>query len=289
MKTAFIRLHLAVLLAGFTGVLGRLITLNEALLVWYRLLFSALALWLIVSVKKTVPVLPFKTILRIFGVGLIAALHWVSFYGAIKYSNVSVTLVCFSSIGFFTALVEPVLEKKKLALHEIGLGLLVMAGIFIIFQFDSKYKTGILIGIVSAFLAAVFPVLNRQLLQKISVESLVTYELTGGFLSLSLLLPVYNYFFPAANYIPGLQDFGWLLILAVFCTVWAFYLSSYALQHLSAFTVNLSYNLEPVYGILLAFLLFKENEYLGLSFYVGLLLIVTAVFIQLFSVWKKRA
>ncbi|KYP16121.1 DMT family transporter [Flavihumibacter sp. CACIAM 22H1] len=289
MKTAFIRLHLAVLLAGFTGVLGRLITLNEALLVWYRLLFSALALWLIVSVKKTVPVLPFKTILRIFGVGLIAALHWVSFYGAIKYSNVSVTLVCFSSIGFFTALVEPVLEKKKLALREIGLGLLVMAGIFIIFQFDSKYKTGILIGIVSAFLAAVFPVLNRQLLQKISVESLVTYELTGGFLSLSLLLPVYNYFFPAANYIPGLQDLGWLLILAVFCTVWAFYLSSYALQHLSAFTVNLSYNLEPVYGILLAFLLFKENEYLGLSFYVGLLLIVTAVFIQLFSVWKKRA
>ncbi|WP_290793063.1 DMT family transporter [Flavihumibacter sp. UBA7668] len=288
MKTAFIRLHLAVLLAGFTGVLGRLITLNEALIVWYRLLLSAIALWLIVAFRKTVPLLPLKLILSIFGVGLIAALHWVSFYGAIKYSNVSVTLVCFSSIGFFTALVEPLLLRKKLAWQELALGLLVMLGIFIIFQFDSQYKTGIIIGTISAFLAAIFPVLNRQLLKKISVESLVTYELTGGFLTLSLLMPVYLYYFPASYLIPNLPDLGWLLILSLLCTVWAFYLSSYALQHISAFTVNLSYNLEPVYGILLAFFLFNENEKLGIHFYIGLLCIVSAVSIQLFRVWKSH-
>lgn len=288
MKTAFIRLHLAVLLAGFTGVLGRLITLNEALIVWYRLLLSALALWLIVAFRKRVPLLTIKLIVSIFGVGLIAALHWVSFYGAIKYSNVSVTLVCFSSIGFFTALVEPLLLKRKIAWQELALGLLVMLGIFIIFQFDSRYKTGIIIGTFSAFLAAIFPVLNRQLLKQVSVESLVTYELTGGFLTLSLLMPVYLHYFPTSYLIPNLPDLGWLLILALICTVWAFYLSSYALKHISAFTVNLSYNLEPVYGILLAFFLFNENDHLGIHFYIGLLCIIGAVSIQLFRVWKSH-
>ena len=288
MKTAFIRLHIAVILAGFTGVLGRLITLNEAVLVFYRLLISALALWLIAAFRKTIKTIPFPQQAAIFGVGFIAAIHWVTFYGAIKYSNVSVTLVCFSAIGFFTALVEPLLLRTKPVWQEIALGLMVILGIFIIFQFDTQYKTGIIIGVVSAFLAAIFPVLNRILLRKVTVETLVTYELTGGFVTLSFLMPVYLYFFPATQLLPTASDWIWLLVLSLLCTVWAFYLSAYALKHISAFTVNLTYNLEPVYGILLAFFLFQENATLGWHFYIGLLIIVTAVLLQLFRVWKAH-
>ena len=288
MKTAFIRLHIAVILAGFTGVLGRLITLNEAVLVFYRLLLSALALWLIAAFRKTIKTIPFSQLAAIFGVGFIAAIHWVTFYGAIRYSNVSVTLVCFSAIGFFTSLVEPLLLRTKPVWQEIALGLLVILGIFIIFQFDTQYKTGIIIGVVSALLAAIFPVLNRILLRKVSVETLVTYELTGGFVTLSFLMPVYIYFFPATQLLPTTSDWIWLLVLSLLCTVWAFYLSAYALKHISAFTVNLTYNLEPVYGILLAFFLFQENATLGWHFYIGLFIIVSAVLLQLFRVWKAH-
>lgn len=288
MKTAFFRLHIAVILAGFTGVLGRLITLNEGLLVWYRLLISAVTLWLLFGLKGRLQKIPFRQMAAITGVGLVAALHWVSFYGAIKYSNVSVALVCFSAIGFFTAIAEPLMLKRRPVLQEILLGLLVMAGIYIIFHFDSRYKAGIIIGLISALLGAIFPILNRQILKKVNVETLTTYELTGGFLTLSLLMPFYLKQFPTDYLVPDLADFGWLLFLAWVCTVWAFQLSGYALKYISAFTVNLTYNLEPVYGILLAFLIYAENDMLNWNFYIGLLLIVLAVSIQMFRVYRMR-
>ncbi|ULQ58001.1 DMT family transporter [Flavihumibacter rivuli] len=288
MKTAFLRLHLAVLLAGFTGVLGRLISLNEGLLVWYRLLISAVSLWLLFGLQRKISAIPFRKMLSITGVGFIAALHWVTFYGSIKYSNVSVGLVCFSAIGFFTALVEPILLKRRFIWQELLLGLLVMAGIYVIFHFDPRYKTGILIGLLSALLAAIFPVLNRQLLKTVNVETLTTYEISGGLVTLSLLLPVYLQQFPPDHFWPTWTDLGWLLFLSWFCTVWAFQLSAYALKYISAFTVNLSYNLEPVYGIILAFLIYRENEYLGWNFYLGLLMIIIALSLQMLRVYKAR-
>lgn len=288
MKLAFFRLHLAVFLAGFTGILGRLITLNEGLLVWYRLMFSAITLWLLFGLQGRVQKIPIRTILAIIGVGFIAAIHWVTFYGAIKYANVSVALVCFSAIGFFTAIVEPLLLRRKPVLPEIFLGLLMVLGIYIIFHFDARFKTGIIIGMFSTLLAAIFPVLNKQLLEKVQVDTLITYELSGGFLTLTILLPFYLDRFPPHHFWPTLTDFGWLLFLAWFCTVWAFQLSSYALKKISAFTVNLAYNLEPVYGILLAFLVYKENKFLGWNFYVGLAIIVLAVFLQMVRVYRTR-
>lgn len=288
MKLAFLRLHLAVLLAGFTGILGRLITLNEGLLVWYRLMFSAITLWLLFGLQGRVQKIPIRTILAIIGVGFIAAIHWVTFYGAIKYANVSVALVCFSAIGFFTAIVEPLLLRRKPVLPEILLGLLMVLGIYIIFHFDARFKTGIIIGMFSTLLAAIFPVLNKQLLKEVQVETLNTYELTGGFLTLTILLPFYLDRFPPHHFWPTLTDFGWLLFLAWFCTVWAFHLSSHALKKVSAFTVNLAYNLEPVYGILLAFIVYKENKLLGWNFYVGLSIIVLAVFLQMLRVYRTR-
>lgn len=288
MKSAFLRLHLAVFLAGFTGILGRLITLNEGLLVWYRLMFSAITLWFLYGMKDRLQKISLKEIAAISGVGLIAALHWVAFYGSVKYANVSVALVCFSAIGFFTAIVEPIMLRKRPVIPEILLSLLVVAGIYIIFHFDSRYKTGIIIGMISALLAAIFPVLNRQLLKSVNVETLTTYELSGGFLTLTILLPFYLHQFPTDHFWPSLPDFGWLLFLAWFCTVWAFQLSAYSLKFISAFTVNLSYNLEPVYGILLAFLVYKENKFLDWNFYLGLFLIILGVFLQMFRVYKIK-
>ena len=289
MKKSFIQLHTAVFLAGFTGILGRLITLNEGLLVWYRLLISAITMWILFSIGKRIQKISTGDIIKIAGIGFIAALHWVSFYGAIKYANVSVALVCFSAIGFFTSLIEPLILKRKPVLIEMLLGLLVMAGIFIIFHFDPQYKTGIIIGIISALLASIFPIYNRQMMQRMNAETLMTYELSWGFIALTLLLPFYLQRFPPDHMVPNRTDFLWLLFLSWICSVWAFQLSANALKKISAFTVNLSYNLEPVYGIILAFAIYGENKYLNNSFYVGLSLIIIAVALQTIRVYRRKS
>lgn len=289
MRKAFLQLHIAVLLAGFTGILGRLIKLNEGLLVWYRLLITVITLWVLFAITKKIKRISTADLLRITGVGFIAAMHWVTFYGSIKYANVSVALVCFSAIGFFTAIFEPIILKHKFSWQEILLGLMVMVGIFIIFHFDPQYKTGIIIGIISALLACLFPIFNRSFLKRHTSETVTLYELTGGLITLTIVIPFYLQISPASYYIPTWSDFGWLLVLSWFCTVLAFQLALGALKKVSAFTVNLSYNLEPVYGILLAFAVYKENEHLNSSFYIGLGIIVLSVVLQTLRIYRKRA
>lgn len=288
MRKAFLQLHGAVLLAGFTGILGRLITLNEGLLVWYRLLITSLTLWILFFLKKRLQFLSFRDIAAITGVGAIAALHWVTFYGSIKYANVSVALVCFSAIGFFTAIMEPLIVRKRINWTELMLGLIAIAGISLIFHFDPQYKTGIIVGLLSALLGSIFPILNRQLLQKHSPETVTLYELSGGFLFLTVLLPFYLQYFPADHILPTLSDLGWLLVLAWFCTVWAFHLSMNALRKISAFTVNLTYNLEPLYGIALAFVVYREDKLLTGTFYIGLLFIVISVMLQTWLFYRAH-
>ena len=277
------------LLAGLTGVLGRLISLNAGLLVWYRLLLTAPSLWLLALLRRKPVRVGGPDLWRIVGIGGIAALHWVTFYASIKYSNVSVALVCFSAVGFFTAVIEPLIMRHRVDKVELLLGFLVIVGIFFIFQLDPHYKTGILVGLVSALLGSLFPVLNKRILERVPPETLTLYELTGGFAALTLLMPLYLYLFPAPSLMPGLEDWGWLLVLSWACTVLAFNLSMSALQKISAFTVNLSYNLEPVYGILLAFVLFREDKYLGSGFYVGFALIVISILLQMIRLWRRQA
>jgi len=315
MRKAFLQLHIAVLLAGLTGVLGRLISLNEGLLVWYRLALSAPSLWLLAFLRKpgasrTAPRgqsdaavgreteadglargtvrIDRRDMWRIFGIGGIAALHWVTFYGSIKYSNVSVGLVCFSAVGFFTAVLEPLILRHRVDRVELLLGMLVIVGIFFIFRVDPHFKTGIVIGLISALLGSLFPVLNKRILKRVSSENVTLYELSGGFLVLTLLMPLYLWLFPAPSLLPNWQDWIWLLILSWACTVLAFNLSMSALAQISAFTVNLSYNLEPVYGILLAFVLFREDKYLNSGFYVGFFLILSSIILQTVRLRRKQ-
>ena len=287
MKKAFLQLHFAVFLAGFTGILGRLITLNEGWLVWYRLLISSVTMWIVFSLAGKLQQVSIIDILKLSGIGFLSALHWVSFYGSIKYANVSVALVCFSATGFFTALFEPFFSRKRINLVEVLLGLIVIAGIYIIFHFDPKYKTGIILGVICAVLLAIVMILIRQFVQKMNSQTILTYQLSGGFITLSLFMPFYLKAFPTSYIFPGFSDWMWLLVLAWFCSVLAFQFSVTALQKLTAFTVNLSFNLEPVYGILLAFFVYHENKDLNWSFFIGLGLIILALCIQMWRVWKQ--
>lgn len=286
MKKALIQLHIAVFLAGFTAILGKLITLNEGLLVWYRLLITVITLALILFLKKQLKWIGIKSALKILGVGAIVAIHWVTFYGSIKYSNVSIALVCFSATGFFTAFFEPLILRRKMVISEVLLGLLTISGIYIIFDFNPQYKTGIIFGIVSALGSSLFPIFNKRLLVKFTPRVLTFYELFGGLISLSFLVPVYILQFPAAYYFPTCSDWLWLLVLAWLCTVLSFDLQLNALKKISAFTANLMYNLEPVYGIILAFIFFKENEQLNRQFYFGAGLILLAVILQILRISK---
>lgn len=288
MKKALIQLHIAVFLAGFTAILGKLITLNEGLLVWYRLLITVVTLGLILFIRKQVQRISIKDVIKIAGVGAIVAIHWVTFYGSIKYANVSVALVCFSATGFFTALFEPLIIRRQISLIEILLGLMAIAGIYIIFDFHPQYKTGIIFGIISAMGSALFPIFNKRLLHRIKPRTLMFYELGGGLIALTLIVPLYLLQFPASYYLPTTTDWLWLLVLAWFCTVLSFDLQLNALKKISAFTANLTYNLEPVYGIILAFIFFKENEQLKNQFYIGVSLILLAVIFQMIRVAREH-
>ena len=288
MKKALLYLHLAVFLAGFTGVLGRLIALNESLLVWYRLLFTSLSMSLLFLWQRSFPSITPVGLVKVFGVGAVVALHWVTFYGSIKYSNVSVALVCFSTLGFFSAVLEPLIFRKRVSAAEVLLGLITVLGVYLIFHFDAQYEKGIAFGIVSAVLASLFTILNKILLRQYPPRTVTFYELTGGFVALSLILPLYLNIFHLQFSLPHGWDWPWLLILSLLCTVLAFYLSLTALKSVSPFTVNLTYNLEPVYGIILAFLIYQENKDLHGSFYAGLMLIFLAVLIQMWRVYRKE-
>ncbi|MEO6894616.1 MAG: DMT family transporter [Ginsengibacter sp.] len=288
MKKTFIQLHVAIILAGFTAILGKLIQLNEGLLTFYRMLLSAFILGIFLFFNKQLEKLSFKKMLKLFGVGGIIALHWVTFYGSIKYSNISVSVTCLSTIGFFTSLFEPLIMRRKVDFVEVILGILAIAGVYLIFNFYPQYKTGILFGIISAMLACIFPILNKKILNDFSPNTVTLYEMTGGFLALCFVLPFYLHFFPANYYLPTFEDWFWLILLAAACTVFAFHLSLNALKHMTAFTTNLSYNFEPVYSIILAFIIFKENKFLGAGFYFGFGLILLAVTLQMMRVYQEK-
>ena len=289
MKKALTQLHIAVLLAGFTGILGALIQLNEIWLVWYRIAITVVTLLLAAGLLKQSLRIALASAFRLMGIGAIIALHWVFFYGSIKLSNVSIGLICFASVGLFTSLLEPLINKTPFALAEMVLGLISLLGIYIIFHFDTRYRTGIIMGTLSSLLAAIFSVLNKRSVASIAPRLMLFYEMAGGVLALTLLMPLYLHYFPAGNSRPSPMDLGWLLILSWACTILAMDLMLKSLQHISAFTQTLTLNLEPVYGIAMAWFFFKENQQLNTSFYLGFALIALSVTLQMFRVSRKKS
>ncbi|MFB6454656.1 DMT family transporter [Chitinophaga sp. Hz27] len=284
MKKAFLHLHLSVFLAGFTGILGKLISLNEGMLVWYRLLITCVTMFFLFRLRGSLQRLPWKDILPIGSTGVIVALHWLFFYGSIKYANVSIGVVCFSLTSLFTAIFDPLINKRRFDGIEMLLSMLTLAGILLIFHFDTQYRTGIILGIISAMFAALFTVFNKRLIKRFDTITITYYELWTGLIVMTILAPFYVYAFPVPSLVPPAIDWLWLFILSWACTICMYLLSMSALKRISPFTVNLTFNLEPVYSIILAFIIFHENKYLNPAFYGGLACIILSVILQMIRV-----
>lgn len=283
MKKALLQLHTAVFLWGFTGVLGRAITLDSVWLVWYRLLITVASLWILYALFKRIKKLPLRSVLSIGLIGTVQALHWVCFYASIKYANVTIALTCLATSALLSSVLEPLLLKKRFDPFEIVLGLFAIAGIMIIYNTHLQFSVGIILGLLAALLTVIVSVMNKKMVDNYPPEYIAIYQLTGGWVGLSLLLPVYFYLFPAPMQVPVPIDWVWLVVLSWICTILTFFLYIHSLKRISAFTMNLTLTLEPIYGIILAFIIYKENENLSNWFYLGFGLIVLAV---AFHMWR---
>jgi drug/metabolite transporter (DMT)-like permease len=274
-------LHITVLIFGFTGVLGKLIETSSYLLVWYRVGIALAALLGYFLLKKHSLKVDKKLLGKILLVGVIIAVHWVTFFEAIKQSNVSVALVCFSSSTLFTSLIEPLYFKRKIKPYELLFGLLIIIGLYFIFSFEFKYITGMILSIFSAALASWFTVLNGMLIKKSNSKTISFYELLGAFgvVTIYLLTTGVDFSIPAV-------DIKWLLILGVICTAFAFMLSVEVMKKISPYTVTISINLEPIYSILLALLIWPESETMSYGFYMGTTIVIATIFLNAY--FKKR-
>ena len=285
-KKAFFQLHLSVLLAGFTGLFGKLITLNETDIVWYRMLFTALILLVFTGLPKV----GLRKFLQIAGCGSLLGLHWMLFYGSIKASNVSIGVICFALVGFFTALFEPLILRRKFSWTELLLSLITVCGLLCIFSFDPRYRYGIMIGVVSSAVCSLYTICNKKVSVGVRSRTMLMYQMSGGILGVTLMIPLYLWVFPSDQsvlVIPEKSNLLWMLCHSLFCTVAMYLLQIMALKQLSAFTVNLSYNLEPCYTILLAFIFFGEARELNASFYFGIALVILSVVLQSLKAMRK--
>ncbi len=291
MKEALLKMHFAVFLWGFTGVLGRVIELQAFPLVIYRMIMSALCFLFILYFQKKLISISRKEILRFFIIGSIIAIHWCCFYGSIKFANASIALVCLSTAGIFTAIIEPLVLKTKFETKQMITGFIALLGMYFIYKFEFEYATGIILGIIAALLSSIFTIMNKKIINQYEAKNVAFYEISFGFLFLLLILPFYQYYFPEVSFSPSWNDWFWLFILSFFCTVMGQSFALEALKKISSFTAVLLVNLEPVYGILLAILFYKENKELGWGFVFGIALIAFSVFVhswQMTNENKKR-
>lgn len=285
-KKGFIQLHLSVMLAGFTGLFGRLITLNEVDIVWYRMLFTSL----ILLVFTGLPRVGWRKFAELCSCGALLGIHWMLFYGSIKASNVSIGVICFSLIGFFTALFEPLIFKKRFSWTELLFSLITVVGVLCIFSLDARYRYGITIGIVSSAVCALYAICNKKASVGVRSRTVLMYQMSGGLFAVSAVIPLYLMIFPSQQpvvVVPEGSNLWLMLCHALFCTVGMYLLQIQALKRLSAFTVNLTYNLEPCYTIILAFLIFGEGREINFSFYIGISLILLSVLLQSVRAWRK--
>lgn len=276
----YLHLHFLVFIAGFTAILGELISIKAVPLVWFRMVMAAILMLgyiKIVGVKlKASP----KAILRFSIAGVIIALHWITFFGAIDVANISIALAMFSTGAFFASFLEPIIHKRSIIWYEIIFGVFVIIGVFIITQSEIKFLLGIILGISSAFLSSLFAVLNGKFLRQHTATVISFYEFLSGVLFISLYIAIFGEGFTIDFFEISMSDYGYLFILASVCTAYAFIASIYVMKLVSPYTVVLTYNLEPVYGIIMAILLFPEKEKMSNSFYIGAIIIISTVLLN---------
>lgn len=273
-------LHLVILIWGFTGILGKVISLPSVDIVWYRMFiaFTGILIWL--KVVKFDTRVSTKSAIKFLGVGLVVAAHWVAFFYAIKVSTVSVALATLASATLFTSFLEPLFFKKRIVFYEVVFGVCVIAGLLLIFNFETQYALGISIALLSAFLASVFTVINGKLVSEGEKPRVMTlYEMLGGFAGITIYYIATGDFSVLEN-LPAVSDIFYLLILGLICTAFAFLVSINVMRFLSPFTVSISINMEPVYSIVLALLIFGDDERMSVGFYAGAGLIMATILIN---------
>ena len=276
---SYLHLHFIVFVWGFTAVIGKLITLDAMPLVWYRMLLAVGFILLYIGYKKIPMKVPKKILFGFLFAGLVIAFHWFTFFKAIKVSNISVTLACLSTGAFFASLMEPLFYGRKIIWYEVLFGIIVFIGLYIIFNIDGHFINGILLALSSAFLSALFSMINGKYAKEYNPTIISFYELLGGVLFFSVFLFLTDSFnakfFQISN-----SDWFYLIILSTFCTAYAFIASVKVMKFLSPYTVMLTINLEPIYGIILAVIVFKETEKMSVNFYIGALIILSTVILN---------
>jgi len=273
----YLELHFIVLLYGFTAILGKLISIPAIELVSYRMSLASMALFVLLLFQKKSFRIAKKDTLFIMGVGLVVAAHWIFFFGAVKVSNVAVTLGVMASGTLFTSFLEPLVEKRSIYWVEVFIGVVIMIGLYVISRFAMEYWLGIVYALISSFLAVVFTVLNQRLTRRYDAVTISFYEMLTGFCGIMVFLYLSGTSITPIQELERL-DFLWIPILAIFCTAYAFAGVVRLMRHVTAYTVSLSINLEPVYGIILAFFIFGESEKMNLGFYSGAIILLLAIF-----------
>ncbi len=291
---SYLHFHFIVFIWGFTAVLGALISLDTVPLVWYRMLLASGFILIWIKWKNRILKVSPRLFLVLVIAGIIIALHWITFFGAIKVSNVSITLAMLSTGAFFTSILEPIFYKRKFIGYEIIFGLIVIFGLYTIFKVETEYTLGIILGLISAFLSAIFTLMNGKLIRHSSPAVISFYELLTGVVAISIYLAYITIssggkmgfgddFFSISS-----QDWIYLLILGSICTAYAFIAAVAVMKHLSPYTIMLTINLEPVYGIFLAFLVFGNKEQMNPQFYYGAAIILATVILNGYLKTKRK-
>ena len=281
----YLHLHLIVFIWGFTAILGALISIDAVPLVWYRMSLAVIFIAIYFLIRKKSFKIDKKGLLKLAVSGVIIAVHWVTFFKAIKVSNVSVALVTMSTGAFFASLIEPIFFKRRIKALEIVLGLMVIGGLYIIFNFQSQYVMGIVYALISAFLSALFAVLNGLFIKKYDANVISFYQLLFGALSITLYLLFTQKFSVSFFTLPN-SDWLYLIILSSICTAYAFIASVYVMKYITPYTVMLTINLEPIYAIILALIIFGEKEQMSAEFYYGAFIVLFVVLLN--GILKNR-
>ena len=274
--SSHLKLHFVVLIYGFTAILGKLITLPAAQLVWYRMLIALISFFIYIRLKKTDLTISNIEFSKLFGIGIIVALHWIAFFGAIKIANVSVALGCLATGTLFTSLLEPFFFRKRINAVEVIIGILIIIGLYLIFRFETRYSSGVIVALLSAFLAGLFSVINKKMVMHHKASVISFYEMVGGLTCITFYL-LFSGWDSSPLFLPTAADFIYLLALGIICTAYAFAIQVDVMKQLSAYIVALTINLEPVYGIVMAYFLFGETEHMTSGFYLGTTIILTSV------------
>lgn len=276
----YLHLHFLVFIAGFTAILGKEISAGATAIVWYRMAIAAVLMFIYIKIIKLNIKVSKKATIKFSAAGVIIALHWITFFESIKQSNISIALAMFSSGAFFASFIEPIFFKRRVLLYEIGFGLIVILGVFLITSSELKYINGIILGLLSALFSTLFAVINGRFIEKYNSTVISFYEFISGVIFLSLFIHFSGIHFNKDFFMLPQMDWVYILILASVCTAYAFIGAVEVMRYISPFTVILTYNLEPIYGIILALFLFPETEQMSSQFYLGATLIILMVLLD---------